>query len=226
MRSTFSFRLRCRVKFSILVMLSLQSDKVNASAAEEDLESTKLRLGGRRTVKRCMRSTTFVGQTSHQFLAMLDADQRELCHHLPKLSKWEGGIEGGNAIHTLCIGNYDDFEANTFSFWYIFPSFSLLPLFFFKNYFFFFRIILFRPINFWVSAFTYLLYCSVYRINLGKRKFLFYALFTPSTFFSPHIFSPQLFGFGGAHLCSILKIDRGSLVMVMHNDIISISTPV
>lgn len=131
MRSTFSFRLRCRVKFSILVILSLQSDKVNASAAEEDLESTKLRLGGRRTVKRCMRSTTFVGQTSHQFLAMLDADQRELCHHLPKLSKWEGGIEGGNAIHTLCIGNYDDFEANTFSFWYFFPSFSLLPLFFF-----------------------------------------------------------------------------------------------
>lgn len=124
MRSTISFRSRCRVKFSILVILSLQSDKVNASAAEEDLESTKLRLGGQRTVKRCMRSTMFVGQTSHQFLAMLDADQRELCHHLPKLSKSEGGMEGGNAIHTFCIGNYDDFEANTFSFWYFFPSFS------------------------------------------------------------------------------------------------------
>lgn len=62
------------------------------------------------------------------------------------------------------------------------PSPSFL-YFFFLNYFFFFRIILFRPINFWVSAFTYLLYCSVYRINLGKRKFLFYALFPPSTFF-------------------------------------------
>ena len=60
-----------------------------------------------------------------------------------------------------------------------------LPLFFF-NYFFFFRIILFRPINFWVSAFTYLLYCSVYRIIncqiiLAKESFC-------SMLCSPHPF--------------------------------------
>jgi hypothetical protein len=50
------------------------------------LESTKLKLGGQRIVKRCTRGTMFVGQTNRQFLARLHADQRELFHQLPNLS--------------------------------------------------------------------------------------------------------------------------------------------
>ena len=55
--------------------------------AGEDLESTKQKLGGQKTVKRCMRSTMFVDQTKHQFLGKLPADQRELSHRLHKCNK-------------------------------------------------------------------------------------------------------------------------------------------
>lgn len=64
----------------------MHSDVVNASAAGDDLESTKLKLGGRRIVKRCTRGTMFVGQTNRRFLARLHADQRELFHQFPNVS--------------------------------------------------------------------------------------------------------------------------------------------
>lgn len=52
-------------------------------AAEEDSESTKQKLGGRKTAKRYTSGTTFMYQTKHLFLGKPPADQKELC--LPHL---------------------------------------------------------------------------------------------------------------------------------------------
>jgi hypothetical protein len=71
---------------NLYIFVIMHSDVVNASAAGDDLESTKLKLGGRRIVKRCTRGTMSVGQTNRRFLARLHADQRELFRQFPNVS--------------------------------------------------------------------------------------------------------------------------------------------
>lgn len=65
---------------------------------------------------------------------------------------------------------------------------TFLPSFY-PFFFFFFRIILFCPINFWVSPLTYLLYCSVYRI-INCQIILAKESFCSLLCFSHPLFSP------------------------------------
>jgi hypothetical protein len=67
---------------------------INLSAVGEDLGSTRQKLGGRRIVKKCMRSTMLEVQTNHQLVARQLADQREACPLLLYLSNImvEGGV--------------------------------------------------------------------------------------------------------------------------------------
>ncbi|KAE8731830.1 hypothetical protein F3Y22_tig00002511pilonHSYRG00321 [Hibiscus syriacus] len=66
-------------------------------AAVEDSESTKQKLGGRRTATRYMSGTTSTYQTKHRFLGKLLEDRKELSHPLLKcnnklLTDW---VQGG-----------------------------------------------------------------------------------------------------------------------------------
>jgi hypothetical protein len=67
-------------------IISFTSVTINLSAVGEDLGSTKQKLGGRRIVKKCMRSTMLKVQTNHQLLARQHVDQREACPLLLYLS--------------------------------------------------------------------------------------------------------------------------------------------
>ena len=58
---------------------------LNKSAAAEDLESSKRKLGGLRTVKKFTKVTTSVRLTRHRFLARLLVDQKERSHLLPNM---------------------------------------------------------------------------------------------------------------------------------------------
>lgn len=126
-------------------------------AAGDDLESTKLKLGGQRIVKRFTRGTMFVCQTNRQFLARLHADQREVFHQLPNLSDTHFA-----SVMMMILKQKPPFYFYfSYSFLFFFRFFLFHhpppPLFCLNSFFFFEELFCSVQLNFWVSAFTYLL---------------------------------------------------------------------